>query len=55
MKHLAPISRRPFQAQQGSISILERVILTLLQIYFHDWQNFQIVYQNLQKYYQKTP
>ena len=54
MAHLKPISlaRRPMA---GQTSVIEQAIVTLLTIFFFDWDNFPVVIQNLQKYYAKTP
>jgi hypothetical protein len=62
MKHLKSVSRTPALAQFGgigggfgNISVAEQAILLLLGVFFGDWQNYQQVITNLQKYYRKTP
>ena len=52
MTHCRPISRRPVP---GQVSLVEQAIITLLTIFFNDWDNFPVVIQNLQKFYSKTP
>jgi len=55
MTHLRLLTRKPEVAQQGQVSPLESLILLLLPLFFGTWDNFPTVYQNLQKFYRKTP
>lgn len=54
MRHIKTISRLPGHAQ-GRLDPLEQIVLIMLAAFFGDWLNFSQVYQNLQKYYRKTP
>lgn len=54
MAHLHPISRTRMPSR-GATDILETVILTFMAAIFYEWDNFASVYQNLQKFYAKTP
>ncbi len=54
MKHIQTISAMPRPAQ-GVTSPIEGAILLLITIFFQDWDNFQQVLGNLQKFYSKTP
>ncbi len=55
MKHLQSITRRPQPAQEEQTSVWESLILLLLGIFFRDWDNYDTVSQNLEKFYGKTP
>jgi len=56
MTHLRCITRRPNPAQQtGQTTAAEGFILFLFAILFQDYDNFLSVFQNLQKFYAKTP
>jgi hypothetical protein len=51
MRHIRPIGRTP---QLAATSLLESLILLVFTSAFQEYQNFQQVFQNLQKFYQKT-
>lgn len=51
MHHIRPVSRQP---QLAATNIGESIILLFFAAAFQEFQNFQQVYQNLQKYYSKT-
>ena len=51
MRHIRPIGRSP---QLAATSLIESLILLMFTAAFQEFQNFQQVIQNLQKYYQKT-
>jgi len=55
MTHLRLITQKPQVAQDGRVNPLESLILILLPLFFGTWDNFGTVYQNLQKFYRKTP
>jgi hypothetical protein len=54
MKHIQPVTAMPRPAQ-GVTTPVEGAILLLITIFFQDWDNFQQVLRNLQKFYSKTP
>lgn len=54
MKHIQPVTAMPRPAQ-GVTTPVEGAILLLVTIFFQDWDNFQQVLRNLQKFYSKTP
>jgi len=55
MAHLKYVSHTPTLAQQGDTTPIETIILTLLSVFFIEWDNYNVVIQNLQKFYSKTP
>ncbi len=55
MKHVKPVTRTPMPAAESELTLVEQIILSLIAIFFQDWENFSPVYENLQKYYAKTP
>lgn len=55
MAHLRTITRTPRPAQEGRLELVEVGILGILAVFFNRWDNFAPVFQNLQKFYQKTP
>ena len=53
MRHVNVISRQGIPLL-GDTTPLEAAILALFTALFSDWDNFQSVFQNLEKFYQKT-
>ena len=53
MRHVRPLSLAHKPAP-GDTTLLEQLILAIFGIYFQQWDNFQPVFSNLQKFYSKT-
>lgn len=53
MTHIRTITRVSMPGK-GSIDPLEQIIILVIGIFFQDWDNYQAVLQNLQKFYSKT-
>ena len=53
MKHLKVMTRTTVPAE-GETTLVETMILLLMQVFFSDYYNISSVLQNLSKYYQKT-
>ncbi|MFP4500885.1 MAG: hypothetical protein ACLFTT_07795 [Candidatus Hydrogenedentota bacterium] len=50
--HIRPLTRTPSPAET---TLIESAILLLFTVFFRDNENFETAYQNLAKFYEKTP
>ena len=50
--HARPLTRRP---QLGETTLAESAVLLLLTLFFRDYENYEVAFQNLAKFYEKTP
>ncbi len=50
--HTRPLTRPPHPAET---TLVETAILFLLTLFFRENGNYEVAYQNLSKFYEKTP